>query len=461
MMAWKARVSCLVCVLLTLAASGGAVEVKAGAAKAVITPELDSPLIGVMGKPLEGVNHDIYARVLTLFDGETRLVIVAYDLNCLDVATPILREHCRDELGLDPACLILLGTHNHAAPIQIVPGNFQYGRRLAEVIFGAVREAIAGEAGPAQVRFGFGYGYFLTGMGNAPLDYEVQALEVRRNDVPFVLLFNHPTHPLQISETRIDAGHAGFAVEELERRVPGLMAMYADACGGNQFTRKGMFRPREDVEALGRELADVAHAIMTGTMQDVTGPLRAALEVIPLPLEKPIPYEAAKKLASHFPTGIGFVPYPHAHRESNWVRSLLHHYEEGLPFPAKTTDMACTDDGFLVHELDEPRAFPCRYEETIVATIGPLVFVAMQGEVCAPIGMRIKDAFRCEHPIMVFAYMGEHNLYIPTRELVRMQVYQAKVLQIQYACPVAWSPNVEDAMVTAVRSMIRKMIAGL
>ena len=114
-----------------------------------------------------------------------------------------------------------------------------------------------------------------------------------------------------------------------------------------------------------------------------------------------------------------------------------------------------------MHELDEPRAFPCRYEETIVATIGPLVFVAMQGEVCAPIGMRIKDAFRCEHPIMVFAYMGEHNLYIPTRELVRMQVYQAKVLQIQYACPVAWSPNVEDAMVTAVRSMIRKMIAGL
>ena len=27
-------------------------------------------------------------------------------------------------------------------------------------------------------------------------------------------------------------------------------------------------------------------------------------------------------------------------------------------------------------------------------TIGPLCFVSMQGEVCAPIGMRIKDAFR-------------------------------------------------------------------
>ena len=82
----------------------------------------------------------------------------------------------------------------------------------------------------------------------------------------------------------------------------------------------------------------------------------------------------------------------------------------------------------------------------------------MQGEVCAPIGMRIKDAFRYEHPIMVFAYMGEHNLYIPTRELVRLNLYQAQVIQIQYASPVRWAPTVEGAMVGAVTRMVRNTL---
>lgn len=78
-----------------------ALELKAGVAKATITPPLDPPLIGVMGKPMTGVIHDIYARALTVYDGERRIAIVTYDLNCLDVATPILRERCRDELGIE------------------------------------------------------------------------------------------------------------------------------------------------------------------------------------------------------------------------------------------------------------------------------------------------------------------------------------------------------------------------
>lgn len=437
----------------------GAVELRAGVAKAPITPPLDPPLIGVMGKPLTGVIHDIYARALTLYDGKSRIVIVTYDLNCLDVATPILRQCCRDELGIDPACLILLGTHNHAAPIQIVPGNFDYGRRLAETIFGLIKQAIDAESGPAHVRFAFGNAYFLMSMGNAPADYEVQLLEVRRGSEPLAILFNHPTHPLQISETEIDPGHVGYAVDEIEQRVPGVMAMYADACGGNQFTRSGMFQTKEAVEALGRELANAVMEIAGGTMEDVTGPLNAKREVISLPFAEPLPFDAASKLALHYPSGIGLVPYPHPDRETNWVRSLMKHYTEKIPFPKRSDEYVCTDDGFLVKELPAPREFECRYEETIVATIGPMVLAAMQGEVCAPIGMRIKDAFRYERPIMVFAYMGEHNLYIPTREIVRLGYYQSQVLQIQYASPVPWAEGVEGAMVNGVKGLINSVLA--
>ena len=453
---------CLFTALLAVAflapSVAGAVELKAGVAKTAITPPLDPPLIGVMGAPLTGVIHDIHARALTLFDGRKRLAIVTYDLNCLDVATPILRQRCRDELDIDPAGLILLGTHNHAAPIQIVPGNFAYGRQLADTIFGLIRQAMNAEAGPVQVRFGFGQAFFVSSIGNAPTDYEVQLLEVRRGAQPLAMLFNHATHPLHISETEIDPGHVGYAMDEIERRVPGVQAMYADACGGNQFTRLGMFQPKEKVMALGCELADAVMAIASGDLREVTGPLDTRMSVISLPFANPVPLEAARKLAVHFPSGIGLVPYPHPDRGSNWVRSLMQHYTDNLPFPKRSDDYVCTDDGFLVKELPEPREFPCRYEETIAAMIGPMILVAMQGEVCAPIGMRIKDAFRHERPIMAFAYMGEHNLYIPTREIVRLGYYQAQVLQIQYACPVPWAETVEGEMVNGVKSLIHTVL---
>ncbi len=432
---------------------------QAGTAKAVITPDIATRPVGVMGDRLESVHDDIYARALTLFDGTRRMVIVTYDLNCLDVATPILRQRCRDELGLDPACLVLLATHNHAAPIQIVPENFEYGRWLAARIFDLIREAMDNESGPVLLEFGWGHAYFLKNMGRAPIDYEVQLLRVRRDDAVIAMLFNHPVHPLDdFSDNAIGAGHPGVAVNAIEERVPGCLAMYADACGGNQFTKHGMNAPRDVVEQIGFKLADEVMTIAARPMQDVTGPIHARREVISLPLAKPMPYEEAKRLANFHPKDIGFVPYPHKDRGTNWIRALIRHYEENIPFPTRTTDRVCTDDGFLVQEYDAPREFPCRYEECIAATIGPLIFVAMQGEVCAPIGMRVKDAWRQERPIMVFAYMGEHNLYIPTREIVRQGVYQATVIQTQYASPVGWAPSVEDEMVNGVNGLIGRVL---
>lgn len=436
------------------------VELKAGTARAVITP--DEPLTLVTGKLPTGKLHDIYARVLTLNDGAGRLVFVTYDLNCLDVATPLLRKRCRDELQIDPARLILLATHNHAAPIQIVPANFAYGRQLADKLFAMIQEAIASERGPVKVEFAVGPAYFVRAIGNAPADYDLQLLKVTRGDELCAVLFTFPTHPLQSSETLIDTGHPGYALDELERQYPGALAMYGDACGGNQFPDRGMIMTgsHEQVQQLGHELAVAVSELLQRPARDVTGRLKASLEVLSLPLAPPLSLAETEALiaAKKVPLDVGIVPYPHPDRGTNWIRALLKHHREQLPFPVRTTDRVCTDDGFLVTALDEPREYPCQYEEVIGARIGPLLFIAMQGEVCAPIGMRIKDAFRRSGPAMVTAYMGEHNLYIPTRELVRLDAYQAQVIRIQYASPVGWAPEVEDEMVKGVVELGRKML---
>ncbi len=93
-----------------------------------------------------------------------------------------------------------------------------------------------------------------------------------------------------------------------------------------------------------------------------------------------------------------------------------------------------------------------------MAKLGPNADRGDAGEICAPIGARIKDVFRADMPIMVFGYMGEHNLYIPTRELVRLDAYQSRVIQIQYASPVGWAPEVEDEMVNGVIRMVERII---
>jgi hypothetical protein len=453
----KSRTRWTALFLLLAMAGADAAELRAGVAKGVITPERAVGRIGVMGGPLAGVHDDLHARVLTLFDGEARLVFVTYDLNCLDVATPILRVRLRDELGLPPAHFIPIATHNHSAPIQIVPDNFDYGRWLADRIFALVQEAVAAEAGPATVRFGSGYHHALMAVGNAPVDAEVQVLHVEVNGATRAVFFNQATHPLGLDENVVGTGHPGVAMARVEAARPGALALYGTACGGNQFSRYAlMYTDAATVERMGGELAEVVLGVLNGETTDVTGPVSARLAHIDLPLAPPIPEPEARRLMDRTPIHPDFVPYPHKDRPTNWVRSLARHYSEGLPFPKWSTDLVCTDDGFLVHELPEAREFPCRYEETIVAAIGPLVFVAMQGEVCAPIGMRVKDTFRNERPIMVCAYMGEHNLYIPTRELVRQRAYQALVIQTQYASPVAWAPTVENVMVNKVRSLVRE-----
>ena len=444
---------------------------KAGVAKAVITNKL--PRVMSNGNTSDGTMYDIHARVLVLNDGVTRLVFVTYDLNCLDVGTPILRKRVKEELGIEPSQLVLLATHNHSAPIQINPANFDYGRWLADRLFNLIKEAIDNEQGPVTLNFGFGNGYFVTvrRSGSEPIDYEIQALKVMHKNKPMAILFNQPIHPVHASGTKIEPGHPGYAMDEIEQHYPGILALYGDASGGNQMPAgvNNIYNLGEKTaKAFGHLLAQKVIEIMEAPMEDITGPIKTKLEKVSLPLAPPISYEEALELAKKFPKDVGFVDYPNKYRGTNWVRMLLRYYEKNIPFPKRTDDMVCTYDTYLIHKSDQEflekyassihDEYPCVYEEVIVSRIGKMAFVAMQGEVCAPIGMRIKDAFRRDMPIMVFAYMGEHNLYIPTRELVRQNADEAQTIQIQSASPVRWAPEVGDEIVDAVITMINSIV---
>ena len=157
---------------------------KAGVAKAVITNKL--PGVMANGNTSDGMLYDINARVLVINDGVKRMIFVTYDLNCLDVGTPILRKRVKDELGIDPAQLVLLATHNHSALIQIDPANFEYGKWLADRIFNLIKEAIDNEQGPVTLKFGFGNGYFITARPTPAI--EAALMKSLRFNLLFILL---------------------------------------------------------------------------------------------------------------------------------------------------------------------------------------------------------------------------------------------------------------------------------
>jgi hypothetical protein len=451
-------------VLLTTRIEG--FEIKTGTAKGIITP--DKSMFMTIWRVAEGKNHDLFARVLVLNDGIKRLVIVTYDLSSFAVATPILRERCKNELGIDVPYLILIATHNHQAPLPRLPENHSYQKWVADRVFDLIKEAIDNEKGFVKIYFGNGYGYFIRERvsdsdtthisSNAPTDYEIQLLKVMCGNQVIAMLFNHPTHPLEDEVTKYGVGHPGYALDEIEKKIPGVLAMYGAGCGGNQgvIPPEGIKDRLEAVKLRGRELAQIVLKISSEPMKEITGPISSKFEVISLPLAPPISYEETLQLARGIPLNIG-IDYL-KDRRTNWIRVLIKHYKEGIPFPKTTSDYICTDDANLVFELDKPRAFPCRFEEVIVAKIGSMPLVAMQGEVCAPIGMRIKDEFRYKMPVMAFAYMGEQELYIPTRELVRMDAYQARIIRQLYNSPCGWAPEVEDEMVSSVTRIINSLL---
>lgn len=461
-------------------------DLKAGTAKVDITNE--TPRVMVNGRVSEGVQSRLMSRILVLDDGEHPLIIVTSDLNCHDVITPVLRERLEDELGIKPSQLILLVTHNHNAPIQINPDNFDYGHRVANDIFEGILEAMDNRRGPVTVHFGVGQDYLLSSVGNSPVDHDLQVLKVMDGDNPIAIYLNHGTHPLQNTRNLVDTGHPGFVMDFVEEAIPGVMAMYGTSGVGSQFTHNWREisektaryteegKSSEEIDQMlemesrnfGKRVADLVLKIVNDDLIDVTGPLSSRFDVVSLPLADPISLEEAQKMAEDFPDDVGFVHYPHEHRGTNWVRMLLRYYEKGLPFPTQTTDMIGTYDTYLIHledsELLEKYSYsihekhPNFFEEVVVAQIGPMPFVALQGEVAAPIIMRIKDAFRADMPIMVSSIFGTHNLYIPTRELVRLDVYQPRTLRIQYGSPVGWDPSVEDVMVNSVIQIVNEVI---
>ncbi|MBI1885134.1 MAG: neutral/alkaline non-lysosomal ceramidase N-terminal domain-containing protein [Chloroflexi bacterium] len=127
-------------------------RLKAGAAVVDITPPVGARMdgYGTRIQPSEGVHDPIFARVLVLDDGDTRLVIVGADLLGVHPQwVEWVRQEVNDIADIPPEHVLVAATHNHAGPAGLRRGLFSrldetLARNTADKIVGAIGEAYGG-----------------------------------------------------------------------------------------------------------------------------------------------------------------------------------------------------------------------------------------------------------------------------------------------------------------------------
>ena len=283
--------------------------IRAGAAETVVSPEKGALLVGSM-KPAEGVHDDLFARVLVLDDGNTRLVLATLDYLGFDFAyTRLLLEAIAEPSGTLVDHVMLNCSHTHNAPLTAPWGpwlkdkDHSFHRFLPERLSKIAKKA-AQSIRPARLRhlreatqIGFNRRLLRHGRitmapnpAGAVLPW-VDVLSIEEPDgSPIASLSSYAAHPVIVHETSslVSGDYPGFAMQTVGRKRKGIH-LFAQGCAGNinAFPLKGGLAA---AKAAGRDLGEaVLRAVTAKDAMTAAGPLRTASLKLDLPFRPPPP----------------------------------------------------------------------------------------------------------------------------------------------------------------------------
>jgi neutral/alkaline ceramidase-like enzyme len=181
-----------------------AATLKAGVAKAEITPPLGFRLWGFSDRkgPAVGILDPLYARVLVLEAGSQRLALVTVDLG--RPFGPASLEWLRHTTRNDVSFIIVAASHTHSGPVvqdEYASGTPDWEKTALEKIARAVAEA---REHLADAQIGSGYGTALIGHNRLRVNLDGTVSWFERN------LTRIPTEPVDgtVSVLRIDTAAA-------------------------------------------------------------------------------------------------------------------------------------------------------------------------------------------------------------------------------------------------------------
>ena len=294
-----------ICVFFALAASNVvAAQVRAGAAKASITPHSQVWLAGARGReqPVESASGDIYARALAIDDGSGgRVVFLSAELLAIPrvlaerVAADIMRAHAleRGQIVINAtgtrSAPFVQGLHPVASPASTAGQRSvaEYTSQVARVLFDVATAALTNMQ-PVQLAYSSGSASFavnapLRGAVGAsslggPVDTTVPVLRVTTmsGDV-LAVLFGYACRNAALTDgsRAISGDFAGVASAILETRFPGAVALFFRLCDGDQSpAARGAM---ESATQHGTALAAEVSRLLSVPAQPVSGRVHATL----------------------------------------------------------------------------------------------------------------------------------------------------------------------------------------
>ncbi len=426
---------------------------KAGLAKAVITPDTPVWLAGYGSKRApDGKLHDLWMKALAIEDHTgRRVVLVTSDFQGIPkvFSDPVFVQ-LKQRFGLDRAQVMLTFSHNHCGPrlgddlVDYYPIEAEQVKLVDEYTQAMIGKTVAmiGEAlerlAPAKLQQGNGRATFAVNRRNnkeaeiprllaagtplvGPVDHSVPVLTVTRPDGKLdAIFFGYACHPTTLSFTKWCGDYPGFAQLELEAAHPGAMALFVNTCGGDQNPL-----PRRSVELCekyGHQLAVGVEEALRQPLQNVTGELRTAFELIELPYLKVVTREELHTILKDA-TSI----------RARWATRML-------------------------QKLDAGETFPASYPYPLHAwRIGDqALMIGMGAETVVDYALRFKREFGAG--TWVLGYSDDMLAYIPSRRVWEEGGYEGGSNLFEYGRPaLRWSGEIESQISSTVAKLVRQV----
>jgi len=387
-------------------------------------------------EPAQGVAQPLHAKAMAVADSAGRpAVVVTIDvLGLTEPAVDRIADAVRLQYGLPRERLLLCSSHTHSGPIirdqlavayDLKPSQWDDIRASTRRIEGQVIEAVGGalhSMQPARLRWAQGSAGFAANRRTAinpdgPVDHTVPVLAIERRDGSLAgLLFGYACHntTLPASFVSYHGDYAGVAKAELERRHPGVAALFIQGCGADANPQ-----PRgtlELAEQHGRELADAVDRALSGAVE-VAGPLRAAFTTVSL----------------------DYAPAPDAEA---WRRKLQDENVYVRRHAQMMLDVIARDGHTITAE-------PAPLH---VLRIGSLCMVALGGEVVVDYALAIKRKYGSG--TWVAGYTDSVFGYVPSARVLREGGYEGGEAMMYFGRPGPFADTVERTVLNGVDALM-------
>ena len=419
---------------------------KIGTGRTVITPNEPTWMAGYSSRtsPSEGKLHDLWAKALLLEDarGNRSLLITMDILGVSKDFSDEVRNLINRKYNLNNSQIILSSSHTHSGPVisralqYIYPMTEQdwkvvdkYTEQLKEKLVELVDQAIK-NLQPAHIYTQNGITRFQVNRRNnrensitpttelkGPNDYAVPVIKIESPDKQLLaVVFGYACHPTTLSINMFSGDYAGFAQLELEKRYPGVTAMFFQGAGADQNPL-----PRRTVPLAiqyGKQLAATVERVLSEEMPQQESNLITRYSEIDLLIDDPLPTEELQVIAK----GSDY--------QARWANGIISELKT---------------KGHLIKSYP----FPVGYWQ-----IGQQKLFILGGESVIAYSMKLKQTYG--EQIFVMSYANDVMGYIPSEVILEEGGYEGDTSQRVYGLPSKWSKSVESLIIQGIKDLISK-----